>query len=76
MIITENTGNLEPISKFVQLRNAVAAVSLQVFSMGNIVGCMHIIPEIPTSGETGDGWSGRWIVNRHIDLVTWNYAYT
>jgi hypothetical protein len=46
--IPENLGNLDPISKFVQVRNAPAAVALQVFSVGNIVGCAHVIPEIAT----------------------------
>jgi len=53
--IPENSGNLDPVSKFVQLRKAPAAVSLEVFSMGNIVGCAHVIPEIATSSKTGDG---------------------
>jgi len=38
-IIPENLGNLDPISKFVQVRIALAAIALQVFSAGNIVGC-------------------------------------
>jgi hypothetical protein len=42
----ENYGDLDPISKFVQVRKAPAAVALQVFSVGNIVGCAHVIPEI------------------------------
>jgi len=41
--IPENSGNLDPVSKFVQLRKAPAAVALQVFSVGNIVGCAHVI---------------------------------
>jgi len=36
-IIPENSGNLDPVSKFVQVRKAPAAVALQVFSVGNIV---------------------------------------
>jgi hypothetical protein len=73
--IPENSGNLDPVSKFVQLRNALAAVALQVFSVGNIVGCAHVIREIATSSKTGDGWNERWIVNSHLDLATWNDVY-
>jgi hypothetical protein len=70
--IPGNSGNLDPVSKFVQVRKAPAAVALHVFSLGNIVGCAHIIPEIATSSKTGVGRNERWIVNRHIDLATWN----
>jgi len=73
--IPENSGNLDPVSKFVQVRTAPAAVALQVFSVGNIVSCAHVIPEIATSSMTGDGRNERWIVNSHIDLATWNDVY-
>jgi hypothetical protein len=73
--IPENSGNLDPVSKFVQVRKAPAALAFQVFSMGNIVDCAHMIPEIATSSTTGDGRNERWIVNRHIDLATWNDVY-
>jgi len=73
--IQENSGNLDPISKFVQVRKAPAAVALQVFSMGNIVSCAHIVPEIATSTKTGDGRNELRIVNSHIDLATWNDEY-
>jgi len=53
--IPENLGNLDPVSKFVQVRKAPAAVALQLFSVGNNVSCSHIIPEIATSSKTGDG---------------------
>jgi hypothetical protein len=66
---------LDPISKFVKVRKAPAAVALQVFSVGNIVGCAHIVPEIATSSKTGDGRNERWIVNCHIDLAAWNDVY-
>jgi hypothetical protein len=39
--IPENSGNLDPVSKFVQVRKTPVAVAFQVFSMGNIVGCTH-----------------------------------
>jgi hypothetical protein len=35
--IPDNSGNLDPISKFVHVRKAPAAVDLQVFGVGNIV---------------------------------------
>jgi len=73
--IPENSGNLDPISKFVQVRKAPAAVALQVFSVGNIVGWAHLIPELATSCKTGDGRNERWIVYSHIDLATWNDVY-
>jgi len=70
--ITENLGNMDPVSGFVQVRKAPAAVAVQVFNMGNIVGCAHVIPEIATICKTGDGRNERWMVNSHIDLATWN----
>jgi len=73
--IPENSGNLDPVSKFVQVRKAPAAVALHVFSVGNIVGCAHVIPEIATSSKTGYGWNERWIVNTHTDPATWNHVY-
>jgi len=73
--IPENSGNLDPVSKFVQVGKAPAAVALQVFSVGNIVGCAHVIREIATSSKTGDGRNERWIVNSHIELATWNDVY-
>jgi hypothetical protein len=57
------------------VRKALAAVALQVFSLGNIVGCAQDIPEIATSCRTGDGQNKQWIVNSHIDLATWNDVY-
>jgi len=70
--IPENSGNLDPILKFVKVRKAPAAVALQDFSVGNIVGCAHVIPEIATSSKTGDGQNERWIVICLIDLASWN----
>jgi hypothetical protein len=34
----EDSGNLDPISKFVHVRKAPTAVSIHVFQVGNIVG--------------------------------------
>jgi hypothetical protein len=50
--ILENLGNLDPILKFVQVRKAAAAVALQVFSVGNIIGCAHLFCEIATTDMT------------------------
>jgi hypothetical protein len=71
----ETPGDLDPISQFVHVRNAQAADALQVFSVGNIIGCAHVFPEIATARKTGDGWNERWIANSHIDLATWNDVY-
>jgi hypothetical protein len=60
---------------FPGVRKAPSAVTLQVFSVGNIVGCAHIIPAIATSSETGDRGNERWIINSHIDRATWNDLY-
>jgi len=73
--IPENSGYLDPVSKFVQVRKAPAAVALQIFSVGNIVGCAHVIPEIAISSKTPDGRNVQWIVNSHTDLATWNDVY-
>jgi len=70
--IPEISGYSDPVSIFVQMRTAPAAVALHVISDRNIVGCMHIVPGIATSSKTGDGWNERWIVNSQIDLATWN----
>jgi len=74
--IPENTGNLDPVSQFVQVRKAPAAIALLVFSVGNIVSGERIIREIATSSKTVDGQNERWIVNSHIDLATWNDVYS
>jgi len=73
--IPKNSGDLDPISKFVQVRIALAAVALQVFSVGHIVGCTQVIPAITTSSKTEDERNERWIVNSHTDLGTWNDVY-
>jgi len=61
---------LDPVSKFVQLRQTQAAVALQVISVGNIVRCAQVIAEIATSSKTGDRPNEPWMVNSHIDLTT------
>jgi len=52
--IPENLGNLDPVLKFVQVRKSLAAIALKVFSMGNMVGYLHVIPKLATSSKTGD----------------------
>jgi len=74
--IPDNSGNLDPVSQFVQVRKTPAAVAWRVFSVGIIVGCAHVIAEIASSSKTGDGRNKRRIVNRHIDLATCNVVYT
>ena len=50
-------------------------MALLVFSVGNIVGCVHVIPVIAISSTTGDGRNERRNVNSHIDPATWNDVY-
>jgi hypothetical protein len=73
--IPENSGNLDPVSKFVQVGKPPADIALEVFSMGIIVGCTHIIPEIPTRFKAGERRNEPWIVNSHLDEATWNDVY-
>jgi len=73
--IPANSGNLDPISKFVQVRNSPAADALQVVSVEKIVGCTYVVQEIASTSKTDDGLNKRWIVNRHIDLATWIEVY-
>jgi len=73
--IPENSGNFDPVSKFVPVRQEPAAIALQGFSVGNIVGCAHVIPEIATSTKIGERRNERWIVNSPIDLATSNDVY-
>jgi hypothetical protein len=64
----------DPIAKFVQVRSAPAAVGLDHFSVGNIVGCTQSNPEIAAGSKTGDGSNERRIVNSHIDLASWKHV--
>jgi hypothetical protein len=73
--VPENTGNFNLVWKFVPVRNAPTVVALQVFRVGNIVRCAHIIPDITAGSKTGDGRNGWWIVHTHIDLTTSNDEY-
>jgi len=73
--IPENSCNLDPVSTFAAVGNASAAVALQVFSVGHIVGCAHRFPETATSIKPGDRRNEQVIVNSHMDLVTWNDLY-
>jgi hypothetical protein len=49
--LAANSGNFNSVLKFVQVREAPAAVALQFFSVGNIVGRTYGIPEIATSSK-------------------------
>jgi len=73
--IPENSGNLDPVSEFVQVRNAPAAIVFLLFRVGNIVGCALVSPEIAATSMAGHGQTKRWIVNSPIDLATWNDVY-
>jgi hypothetical protein len=66
------SGNLDRISEFVQVIKLLAAVALQVFTLGNNVRCAHLYREMAKTGKPGDGWNERWIVNSHIDLAACN----
>jgi hypothetical protein len=52
--IPKHSGNLDPNSQWVQVRIVLAAVSLQGFTVGIIVGCAHVFTEIATSSNVGD----------------------
>jgi hypothetical protein len=71
----DNSGNLDPVLKSVQLRTILAAVALKVFSLGNIVGCTHKTQQVAPSSKTGDGRNEQWIVNSHIGLAPRNDVY-
>jgi hypothetical protein len=73
--IPENLGNLDPVSNFVHVKKVPAAITFQGFSVGNIIGCAHVIPDIVTSTKTWDGRNKQWIVNSQIDLETWKDVY-
>jgi hypothetical protein len=68
----DNLGNLDPFSTSVKVTIAPVPIGLQDFSVGNIVGCTHGIPERGINCMTRDGTNKQWIVNSHIDLPTWN----
>jgi hypothetical protein len=61
--IPENSCNLYPLSTLVQVKKALAAVTLQVFCVGNIVGCTHLIPERAARSITGDEPSATTLVS-------------
>jgi hypothetical protein len=68
--IPGHSGNLDPVTKFVQVSKAMAAVGFQVFSVGNIVSYTHVMPERATSSTRGDRQNERWIVNSNMHLAT------
>jgi hypothetical protein len=73
--IPEDWGNLDPRSKFLLVRIAPAALTLHLFSVGIIVGCTQVFPEIATCCKTGEAWNKGWICSSHIDPATWNDVY-
>jgi hypothetical protein len=73
--IPHNPGTVDPVSKFVLVRKALAAIACKVLSMRNIITCGYVFPEIPTCSKTGDGRHEQWIVNSQIYLATWNDVY-
>jgi len=73
--IPENSRNLDPILKFVQVRNVPAAIAFQDFSMGNIIGYAQEIPEIVTSIKIWNRQNKQRIVKSRIDLATSNDVY-
>jgi len=71
----ESSAYLHPVQKFVQVRNAQQAVTLQMFSVGNNVSYVNLIPDIALSSKTGGGQNVEWIVNSYIDFATLNHRY-
>jgi hypothetical protein len=70
--IPENGGHMDTVSSFINVRLPPPSAGFRVVSAGNIVGCAHVIPQRAfTDQEKND----RWIVNSHIDLMTWNVVY-
>jgi hypothetical protein len=60
LTIPENSGNLDLVSKFAQVRLAPPATMYKIFTAENIIGCAHVIPE---RGFSDQNPSERWIVN-------------
>jgi hypothetical protein len=52
--VPEHSSNLDPVLKYVHVRKLPAADALEIFSVGNIVGCVHVIPDTVTF-KTEDG---------------------
>jgi hypothetical protein len=73
--LPENCGMLDPVSKFIEARQAWAPVTWHVFILGNIVGSDHVFPGVATSSGTVDERNEQWIVNGHIGLVSQNDVF-
>jgi len=71
----ETSAYLHPVQKFVEVKNPQEAVTLQMFSVGNNVSYMNLIPDIARSSKTGDRQNVEWIVNSYLDLATLNHRY-
>jgi hypothetical protein len=74
-IIPENPHNLDPVLKFVQVRIAPVSFALEAVIEGNVIICVHVIPEIATYSKTTECRNEQWCVNSHMDLATWNDVY-
>jgi hypothetical protein len=55
--IAETSGNLDPISNHFEVRQALAAVTLKYFSVGDIIVCTPVIPVIAPRCKRGAGWN-------------------
>jgi len=73
--IPENSGILDPVSKFVHVKNPLAGIALQHFKVGNNLGYPNVVPKRATSSRSDDSRKEQWIVNSHIDLAPWNDVY-
>ena len=65
-------GMPERASGMVRVMETTKGSGYVVISRGNITGAAYLIPEEPGTSET---MRKAWIVNSHIDLITWNEVY-
>jgi hypothetical protein len=66
----EHSDDMVSVLKFVQVRNALAAVAFHVWSSGNMISWAHVILGRATSSNSEDGQNERWILNSHMNLAT------
>ena len=67
-----NGGMLESALQLVMVVKSFSGGAYTVISTGNIVGMAHLIPEESILSKSVNK---EWIVNIHVDLVTWNDIY-
>ena len=60
---------LESASQIVRVVKLSSGDAYIAISAGNTVGAAHLITEEPIASQSKNNG---WIVNSHIDLVTWN----